>query len=72
MRVKEVLRDAYLNINIHREIALSLSVIAAFLKKPLEDYVAELPVPVVVLRSKKRTGLVRARLLGAEKAVGKF
>ncbi len=42
----------------------------AFLRKPLEDYVASLPISVQILRSEKRTGLVRARLLGARKATG--
>ncbi|KAI0227459.1 Polypeptide N-acetylgalactosaminyltransferase 13 [Lamellibrachia satsuma] len=43
-----------------------------FLGKPLEDYVAKLPVPVTVLRARKRTGLIRARLRGADKAKGKI
>ncbi|XP_076046369.1 polypeptide N-acetylgalactosaminyltransferase 1-like [Oratosquilla oratoria] len=41
-----------------------------FLKKPLEDYVAKLSVPVRVIRSDVRTGLIRARLLGAQVAQG--
>lgn len=45
--------------------------LAAFLMKPLEDYVAKLKVPVKVFRSEKRTGLVRARLIGAKEATGK-
>lgn len=44
--------------------------IAAFLKEPLEDYVAKLKVPVKIYRSEKRTGLVRARLIGAKEAKG--
>ncbi|OQR75654.1 polypeptide N-acetylgalactosaminyltransferase 5-like [Tropilaelaps mercedesae] len=40
------------------------------LGKPLEDYVASLPVPVLVLRTRKRSGLIRARLLGAQAVTG--
>ena len=36
----------------------------------LEEYVAKLPVPVKIVRSAERIGLIRARLLGAEAAVG--
>lgn len=39
-----------------------------FLGKKLEDYVARLPVSVKVLRTGKRSGLIRARLLGAKNA----
>uniref|UniRef100_A0AAR5QA84 Polypeptide N-acetylgalactosaminyltransferase n=1 Tax=Dendroctonus ponderosae TaxID=77166 RepID=A0AAR5QA84_DENPD len=41
-----------------------------YLGKKLEDYVKTLPVPVYVLRTNKRSGLIRARLLGAEKVTG--
>ncbi|XP_045121759.1 polypeptide N-acetylgalactosaminyltransferase 1-like [Portunus trituberculatus] len=41
-----------------------------FLKEPLEEYVAKLPVAVRVLRSPTRTGLIRARLMGAQEAKG--
>lgn len=41
-----------------------------FLKAPLEKYVAKLPVPVRILRSETRSGLVHARLLGAKQAKG--
>lgn len=40
------------------------------LGKPLEEYVATLPVPVHVLRTQKRSGLIRARLLGAKHVKG--
>jgi len=36
----------------------------------LEDYVSQLPIPVHVLRTGKRSGLIRARLLGAKNAKG--
>jgi len=39
-----------------------------FLGKKLEDYAARLPVSVKVLRTGKRSGLIRARLLGAKNA----
>lgn len=42
----------------------------AFLGKPLEEYVAKLPVRTFVLRTEKRSGLIRARLLGAEHVTG--
>ncbi|KAK4308027.1 hypothetical protein Pmani_020257 [Petrolisthes manimaculis] len=42
----------------------------SFLKEPLEEYVSKLPVSVQVLRSPTRTGLIRARLLGAQEARG--
>ncbi|XP_034097985.1 polypeptide N-acetylgalactosaminyltransferase 5 isoform X1 [Drosophila sulfurigaster albostrigata] len=41
-----------------------------FLGKQLEDYVAQLPVRTFVLRTEKRSGLIRARLLGAEHVTG--
>ncbi|XP_063973090.1 polypeptide N-acetylgalactosaminyltransferase 5 isoform X1 [Diachasmimorpha longicaudata] len=40
------------------------------LKQDLEDYVKTLPVPTYVYRQEKRSGLIRARLLGAEKVTG--
>nr|CAD7595837.1 unnamed protein product [Timema genevievae] len=40
------------------------------LKQQLEDYVATLPVPVYVYRTEKRSGLIRARLLGAKHVKG--
>ncbi|CAG2181760.1 unnamed protein product, partial [Oppiella nova] len=41
-----------------------------FLGKSLEDYVSKLPVRVIVLRTGKRSGLIRARLIGAKEAKG--
>lgn len=41
-----------------------------YLGKQLEDYVATLPVSVKVLRTVKRSGLIRARLLGAKSVKG--
>lgn len=38
--------------------------------RQLEDYVAKLPVPVHVFRTEKRSGLIRARLLGAKHVKG--
>nr|XP_022916972.1 polypeptide N-acetylgalactosaminyltransferase 5-like isoform X1 [Onthophagus taurus] len=40
------------------------------LGKELEDYVATLPVPTYVYRTEKRSGLIRARLLGAKHVTG--
>ncbi|KRZ68397.1 putative N-acetylgalactosaminyltransferase 6 [Trichinella papuae] len=42
----------------------------AFLKKTLDNFVVNLPVPVLIVRSKERIGLIQARILGAEKALG--
>lgn len=39
---------------------------ADYLGTKLEDYVATLPVKTFVLRTYKRSGLIRARLLGAK------
>ncbi|XP_021919477.1 polypeptide N-acetylgalactosaminyltransferase 1-like isoform X2 [Zootermopsis nevadensis] len=44
----------------------------AFLKEPLDQHVAMLPVPTRVLRTHERVGLVRARLLGAREARGQI
>ncbi|CAD6999256.1 unnamed protein product [Ceratitis capitata] len=41
-----------------------------YLGKKLEEYVAKLPVHTFVLRTEKRSGLIRARLLGAEHVTG--
>ncbi|KOC67145.1 Polypeptide N-acetylgalactosaminyltransferase 5 [Habropoda laboriosa] len=40
------------------------------LKQELEDYVKTLPVPTYVYRTEKRSGLIRARLLGAKHVKG--
>ena len=42
----------------------------AYLKKPLESYIKTLSVPTRVLRMPRRSGLVPARLMGAEHARG--
>ncbi|BES92099.1 polypeptide N-acetylgalactosaminyltransferase [Nesidiocoris tenuis] len=42
----------------------------AHLGQELEEYVANLPVTVKVLRTEKRSGLIRARLLGAKHVEG--
>lgn len=41
-----------------------------FLKKDLERTVVELPVPIKLVRSKERVGLIRARLMGSAEATG--
>lgn len=41
-----------------------------FLKQPLDDYIKTLPAKVKVIRILKRGGLIRARLAGAEVAMG--
>lgn len=38
------------------------------LKRPLEDYIELLPIPVKLIRTKKREGLIRARLIGGRAA----
>lgn len=38
------------------------------LKRPLDDYVDSFPANVSLIRNEKREGLIRARLIGAEKA----
>ncbi|KAI4811301.1 hypothetical protein KUCAC02_014213 [Chaenocephalus aceratus] len=46
------------------------SVIDHFLKRPLEQYVRRLEVPVRVVRMEQRSGLIRARLKGASLSTG--
>lgn len=55
------LRKVHFLFNVH---------IADHLGRKLENYVEKLPVPVFVLRTKKRSGLIRARLLGAKHVTG--
>lgn len=43
-----------------------------FLEKELEDYVVKLSVPTRIIRSPKRIGLIKARLMGARQAKGKI
>lgn len=44
--------------------------ISAFLKNPLDEFVSKLPVHTYVIHSAERNGLVRSRLMGAQKAQG--
>lgn len=46
--------------------------VAAFLREPLDEHVAKLPVSTRVLRTNERVGLVRARLMGAKEARGQI
>lgn len=41
-----------------------------FLKRPLENYVKKLRIPVYVIRMEQRSGLIRARLKGAAASKG--
>lgn len=41
-----------------------------YLGRPLEEYVSKLPVSIKILRTGKRSGLIRARLIGAAQAQG--
>lgn len=43
-----------------------------YLGKELEEHVAHFPVPVHVLRTHKRSGLIRARLIGAKQVKGQI
>jgi len=42
-----------------------------YLEKPLQEYVKNYPVPIILSRTMSRVGLIQARLLGASKATGK-
>ena len=48
------------------------ALVAAFLREPLDEHVANLQVPTRVLRTKERVGLIRARLIGAREAQGQI
>ncbi|CAI4229053.1 unnamed protein product [Auanema sp. JU1783] len=41
-----------------------------FLRKDLDDAVRLMPVPVKIVRSKERVGLIRARMMGAQESTG--
>lgn len=49
---------------------LNYFIVKDYLGKELEDHVADFPVPVRVLRTGKRSGLIRARLIGAKEVKG--
>ena len=46
------------------------TVVAEFLRDQLDKAVAQLTVPVKIIRAQQRVGLIRARLMGAQEAVG--
>jgi polypeptide N-acetylgalactosaminyltransferase len=65
-------------INFHKTEFLSFNILlynkfsfSDHLKQDLEDYVKILPVPTYIYRTEKRSGLIRARLLGAKYVKGK-
>lgn len=43
-----------------------------FLKRPLDDYIELLPFQIKIVRTSKREGLIRARLIGAQHATVSF
>lgn len=49
-----------------------ISLILEHLGRKLEEYVKKLPVPVHIFRTEKRSGLIRARLLGAKHVKGQI
>lgn len=61
-----MLRDSILFHRVLFYLTFSCVCFTDYLGKKLEDYVAILPVHTFVLRTQKRSGLIRARLLGAE------
>lgn len=63
-----ILRSLYNSLVLPLSLSLSL---LAYLQKPLESYIKTLTVPTRLLRMPRRSGLVPARLLGAENARGK-
>lgn len=42
------------------------------LKRPLNDYIERIPIPIKLIRTSKREGLIRARLIGARHATVKI
>jgi polypeptide N-acetylgalactosaminyltransferase len=55
---------------IHFLIYSKLFFFIAFLGKDLDNYVKDLKIPTKVIRTGKRVGLIKARLIGAKKAQG--
>lgn len=72
---REVLREIILvddfssRRNITRLKGVNVNILG-FLKQDLEKHVVQLPVTMKIIRSKKRVGLIRARLMGAAEASG--
>lgn len=46
------------------------SIFSAFLKESLDAHVSKLEVPVKVIHTEERVGLIQARLMGAKVATG--
>lgn len=53
---------------IHEVILVDDNSTYEYLKRPLEDYIETLPARIRVIRTLKREGLIRARMIGAEAA----